>query len=95
VDFPHRLAAHHIKARGDARMRPFHRESRNSTRILIGFNACRYPATDYSMWIAGNPLDVLATSFGKTESLFERLPRSRVFISLTKRPPRGKRALNY
>ena len=46
----------------------------NGCRILIGFNTGHYEAIDLSMWIAGNPIDVLATNFGKPESLFEKLP---------------------
>jgi oxalate decarboxylase len=34
-----------------------------------------------SQWIAGNPLDVLATNFGKPASLFEQFPHRDVFIS--------------
>jgi oxalate decarboxylase len=49
--------------------------------MLIGFNTGTYQAIDLSAWIAGNPLDVLATNFDKTASLFERFPRKDVFIS--------------
>ena len=31
--------------------------------------------------MAGNPLDVLATNFGKPASLFEKFPRKDVFIA--------------
>jgi oxalate decarboxylase len=51
------------------------------SRILIGFNTGHYAAIDLSLWIAGNPLDVLATNFGKPASLFEKFPRDRVFIA--------------
>jgi oxalate decarboxylase len=50
-------------------------------RVLIGFNTGVYEAIDLSQWIAGNPLDVLATNFSKPASLFERFPRKDVFIS--------------
>jgi oxalate decarboxylase len=50
-------------------------------RVLIGFNSGHYEAIDLSMWIAGNPIDVLATNFGKPASLFEEFPRDRVFIA--------------
>jgi oxalate decarboxylase len=63
-------------------------------RVLIGFNTGHYEAIDLSMWIAGNPLDVLATNFGQTGSLFERFPRHRVFISPTETPPHGDRELD-
>jgi oxalate decarboxylase len=63
-------------------------------RVLIGFNTGHYEAIDLSMWIAGNPLDVLATNFSKSQSLFEKFPRNRVFISPTETPPRGERELD-
>jgi len=50
-------------------------------RILIGFNTGAYETIDLSQWIAGNPLDVLATNFGKTAALFEKFPRKDVFIA--------------
>jgi oxalate decarboxylase len=62
--------------------------------VLIGFNTGHYEAIDRSMWIAANPLDVLATNFGKPRSFFERFPRDRVFISPTERPPHGERDLD-
>jgi oxalate decarboxylase len=63
-------------------------------RVLIGFNTGQYEAIDLSTWIAGNPLDVLATNFGKPRSFIERFPRDRVFISPTERPPHGERELD-
>ncbi len=33
-------------------------------RVLIGFNNGVYETIDLSQWIAGNPVDVLATDFG-------------------------------
>jgi oxalate decarboxylase len=62
-------------------------------RVLIGFNTGHYEAIDLSMWIAGNPLDVLATNFGKPASLFERFPRDRVFIAPTETPRHGAREI--
>jgi oxalate decarboxylase len=53
----------------------------NRCRILIGLNTGVYEAIDLSQWIAGNPLDVLATNFGKPASLFEKFPRKDVFIA--------------
>ncbi|MHC5537876.1 cupin domain-containing protein [Singulisphaera rosea] len=50
-------------------------------RILIGFNTGVYSKIDLSEWIAGNPVDVLATNFGKPASLFEKFPRKDVFIA--------------
>jgi len=51
------------------------------SRMLIGFNTGIYHAIDLSAWIAGNPVDVLATNFGKPPSLLEKFPREDVFIS--------------
>jgi oxalate decarboxylase len=50
-------------------------------RVLIGFNTGVYETIDLSQWIAGNPLDVLATNFGKPPSVFEAFPRRDVFIA--------------
>jgi oxalate decarboxylase len=50
-------------------------------RVLIGFNSGSYAAIDLSQWIAGNPLDVLATNFSQPASLFEKFPKSDVFVA--------------
>ena len=50
-------------------------------RVLIGFNSGIYAKIDLSEWIAANPLDVLATNFGKPAAVFEKFPRSDVFIA--------------
>ena len=50
-------------------------------RLLIGFNAGRYETIDLSQWIAGNPVDVLATNFGQSAELFESFPKQDVFIA--------------
>src|SRR5262245_54673912 len=50
-------------------------------RILIGFNSGTYESIDLSSWIAGNPVDVLATNFNKSESLIRQFPRKDVFIA--------------
>jgi oxalate decarboxylase len=50
-------------------------------RVLIGFNTGDYATIDLSQWIAGNPLDVLATNFSKPASLFEKFPHRDVFIA--------------
>jgi oxalate decarboxylase len=59
--------------------------------MLIGFNAGICQAIDLSAWIAGNPVDVLATNFNKPASLFERFPRKDVFIAPNQQriEPRG------
>ncbi len=54
---------------------------KQNCRILVGFNTGHYEAIDLSQWIAGNPQQVLATNFGKPESLFNRFPHGDVFIS--------------
>ena len=48
---------------------------------MTGFNTGIYQAIDLSAWIAGNPVDVLATNFGKLASLSGKFPRKDVFIS--------------
>ncbi len=35
-----------------------------TARILIVFNSGHYQTIDLSQWIAGNPVDILATNFG-------------------------------
>jgi oxalate decarboxylase len=52
-----------------------------ASRMLIGFKTKTSQAIDLSAWIAGNPVDVLATNFGKPPSLFEKFPRKDVFIA--------------
>ena len=50
-------------------------------RALIGFNSGIYETIDLSGWMAGNPLDVLATNFGMPASLFAKFPRKDVSIA--------------
>ena len=50
-------------------------------RVLIGFNTGVYETIDLSQWIAGNPVDVLATNFSKPAALFEKFPKKDVFIA--------------
>jgi oxalate decarboxylase len=38
-------------------------------------------ALDLSQWIAGNPIDILATNFAQDGSVFERFPRKDVFLT--------------
>lgn len=49
-------------------------------RVLIGFNTGVYAAIDLSQWIAANPVDVLATNFGKKAAVFDKFPRKDAFI---------------
>ena len=60
-------------------------------RVLIGFNSGVYGEIDLSEWMAGNPLDVLATNFGQPASLFETFPRKDVFITRKDGPERHDR----
>jgi oxalate decarboxylase len=53
----------------------------STSRILIGFNSGIYESIDLSAWIAGNPVDVLATNFNKPPSLITAFSRKDVFIS--------------
>jgi oxalate decarboxylase len=66
---------------------------RERCRVLIGFNSGHYEAIDLSMWMAGNPVDALATNFGRPASLFESFPRDRVFIAPTETPRHGQREI--
>jgi oxalate decarboxylase len=50
-------------------------------RVLIGLNSGKYQTIDLSQWIAGNPVDVLATNFGQPEALFEKFPKKDLFIT--------------
>ncbi|PYI98355.1 MAG: oxalate decarboxylase, partial [Verrucomicrobia bacterium] len=53
----------------------------SASRILIGFNSGIYESIDLSAWVAGNPVDVLATNFNRPASLFDKFPRKDVFIA--------------
>jgi oxalate decarboxylase len=55
-------------------------------RVLIGFNTGVYQTIDLSQWIAGNPLDVLATHFSQQASLFEKFPKRDVFVAAENGP---------
>jgi oxalate decarboxylase len=50
-------------------------------RILIGFNTGRYEAIDLSQWIAGNPVEILASNFSQPAEVIEKLPHEQVFIA--------------
>jgi oxalate decarboxylase len=60
------------------------------SRVLIGFNTGIYETIDLSQWIAGNPLDVLATNFSQPAELFEKFPRRDVFIAPKDGPKPGE-----
>lgn len=55
-------------------------------RILIGFNTGVYQTIDLSQWMAGNPVDVLATNFSQPAALFEKFPKRDVFVAGTSGP---------
>ncbi|WP_254513503.1 cupin domain-containing protein [Anatilimnocola floriformis] len=50
-------------------------------RILIGFNTGVYQTIDLAQWIAGNPVDILATNFSKPAALFQKFPKRDVFVA--------------
>ncbi|TQR95480.1 cupin domain-containing protein [Paenibacillus ottowii] len=50
-------------------------------RILIGFNSGHYEAIDLSEWMAGNPVDVLATNLNLPREIADKLPHKSVFIA--------------
>ncbi len=50
-------------------------------RILIVFNAGEYQTIDLSQWIAGQPVDVLAVTFGRPAATFEAFPKRDVFMA--------------
>jgi oxalate decarboxylase len=49
-------------------------------RVLIGFNNGVYGTIDLSQWIAGNPVNVLATNFDQPAALCEKFPHKDLFI---------------
>jgi oxalate decarboxylase len=55
--------------------------SGEKARILIVFNSGHYQTIDLSQWIAGNPVDILATNFSVDPSVFENFPRRDVFMT--------------
>ena len=50
-------------------------------RVLIGFNTGHYQAIDLSLWLAANPDYLLEANFDRPQSVIEKLPRRRVFIT--------------
>ena len=52
-----------------------------TARILIVFNSGHYQTIDLSQWIAGNPVDILATNFAQDPAVFETFPRKDVFMT--------------
>ena len=49
--------------------------------MLIGFNTGHYQAIDLSQWIAGNPVEILATNFSQPAEVFGKFPDRDVFIA--------------
>jgi oxalate decarboxylase len=60
---------HSIEAVGDTPLR-----------ILVALNSGIYEHIDLSQWMAGNPVDVLATNFSKPAATFNNFPTRDVFI---------------
>jgi len=54
---------------------------RDKARILIVFNNGHYQTINLSQWIAGNPVDILATNFSQDPAIFEKFPRRDVFMT--------------
>jgi oxalate decarboxylase len=54
---------------------------RDKGRILIVFNNGHYQTINLSQWIAGNPVDILATNFSQDPAVFEKFPRKDVFMT--------------
>jgi oxalate decarboxylase len=50
-------------------------------RVLIGFNTGHYQAIDLSLWLAANPDYLLEANFDRPQSVIDKLPRRRVFIT--------------
>jgi len=50
-------------------------------RILIVFNTGHYQTIDLTQWIAGQSPDVLATNFGVDAAIFDKFPKSDVFMA--------------
>ena len=53
----------------------------DKARILIVFNNGHYQTIDLSQWIAGNPIDILATNFSQEAAVFDKFPRKDVFMT--------------
>jgi oxalate decarboxylase len=49
-------------------------------RILIGLNSGTYEEIELAQWMAGNPVDVLATNFDKPAATFRNFPTRDAFI---------------
>ena len=49
-------------------------------RILIGLNSGEYQEIELSQWMAANPVDVLATNFGRPAATFNKFPTRDAFI---------------
>jgi oxalate decarboxylase len=50
-------------------------------RVLIAFNSGHYQAIDLSQWLAANPDYLLAANLEQPQSVIDKLPRHRVFIT--------------
>jgi oxalate decarboxylase len=54
---------------------------KGASRVLIGFNSGVYNDIDLSEWMVANPIDVLATNFGRPADVFRKFPTRDVFIA--------------
>lgn len=50
-------------------------------KVLIGFNNGHYRAIDLSEWLAGNPIDVLATNLDLPRDIADKLPKATIFAA--------------
>ena len=57
-----------------------------TARILIGLNSGTYESIDLTQWIAGNPVDVLATNFSQSAELVQKFPHRDIFITTKSGP---------
>jgi oxalate decarboxylase len=48
--------------------------------VLIAFNSGRYEAIDLSMWIGGNPLDILEGNFSVDKEIVAKFPKDDSFL---------------
>ncbi|WPV67013.1 cupin domain-containing protein [Chitinophaga sp. LS1] len=62
-------AGHYIKNTGEEKLI-----------VLLGFNSGNYEAIDLSMWLSGNPKDILEANFATSKSIIEKFPNKEEFI---------------
>ncbi|WP_420153210.1 cupin domain-containing protein [Siphonobacter sp.] len=62
-------AGHYIKNTGDTKLI-----------VLLGFNSGHYEAIDLSMWLKGNPADLLEGNFGVGAEIVNQFPHTQKFL---------------